>query len=89
MLPSSRVRILSDRVVITLQDGGIGDDDGIVNGHVVDPGGLVALPTVVPTSIPAVLPRTGSGSSAASGIAAIAMLLGVALLLAPRRCSKW
>ena len=36
-----------DRVVITLTDGGPGDEDGLVNGTIVDPGVLATLPTVV------------------------------------------
>ena len=43
LLPQSRVKIFSDRVEITLTDGGIGDDDGVVNGTIVDPGGLVIV----------------------------------------------
>ena len=32
-----------DQVILTLVDGGIGDDDGAVNGVIVDPSGLGAL----------------------------------------------
>ncbi len=47
-LPTGRVVITRDggvgpggHVTIRLTDGGIGDDDGVVNGQIVDPGGLV------------------------------------------------
>ncbi|MBA5637911.1 hypothetical protein H3H37_12685 [Duganella sp. LX20W] len=45
-----------DRIVVTLTDGGPGDEDGIVNGTIVDPGMLVqrAAPApVVPVAPPA------------------------------------
>lgn len=42
MLPANRVVIVDDhRVEITLTDGGAGDADGVVNGSILDPGGLV------------------------------------------------
>jgi hypothetical protein len=37
------VDILVDRVILTLVDGGAFDDDGIANGVIVDPGGLVQV----------------------------------------------
>jgi uncharacterized repeat protein (TIGR01451 family) len=46
-----------DQVILTLVDGGIGDDDGEVNGLIVDPSGLgIAPPSISPDS---------SGSSSA------------------------
>ncbi len=42
-LPSANVQVLADRVIITLVDGGVGDDDGIANGIIVDPGGIVRV----------------------------------------------
>lgn len=39
LLPADRVQILSDRVVLRLTDGGVGDADGLANGVIVDPGG--------------------------------------------------
>lgn len=89
MLPAGQVRILSDRVVITLRDGGVGDADGVANGRIVDPGGITAAPPVSSTSTsitPSVtLPRTGSRSASTSSIAAILLLLGGALVLTTRR----
>ncbi|HSV55318.1 MAG TPA: choice-of-anchor U domain-containing protein, partial [Burkholderiaceae bacterium] len=42
-----------DRLVVTLTDGGVGDEDGLVNGTVVDPGVLVLkTPTAGPDASP-------------------------------------
>lgn len=41
LLPDDRVTIYPDRVELRLTDGGIGDDDGVANGVIVDPGGPV------------------------------------------------
>jgi hypothetical protein len=41
ILPADRVAIFADRVEITLTDGGLGDADGVPNGEIVDPGGVV------------------------------------------------
>ena len=52
LLPDNRVRIFDNRVEITLTDGGIGDDDGVANGRISDPGGIAIvrnLDTVAPT----------------------------------------
>jgi chitinase len=40
--PEQYVSISDDRrsITITLVDGGVGDDDGVVNGLIVDPSGL-------------------------------------------------
>lgn len=35
---------LRDQVTLTLTDGGIGDDDGVANGVIVDPSGLGSSP---------------------------------------------
>ena len=43
-LPASNVVIGTNSVTITLTDGGLGDDDGVANGVIVDPGGIVAEP---------------------------------------------
>jgi len=40
-LPPGRVAVFADRVEITLTDGGIGDDDGVADGIITDPGGIV------------------------------------------------
>ncbi|MBK9741164.1 MAG: PxKF domain-containing protein [Actinobacteria bacterium] len=40
LLPSDRVAIFPNRVEIRLTDGGIGDDDGVANGTISDPGGI-------------------------------------------------
>ncbi|UCH00712.1 MAG: hypothetical protein JSU78_01720, partial [Deltaproteobacteria bacterium] len=41
------------QVTLTLTDGGIGDDDGLANGMIVDPSGLgIALTTPEPTPAP-------------------------------------
>ncbi len=42
-MPSNRVQVLEDRVDISLTDGGIGDDDGVVNGSISDPGGFAKV----------------------------------------------
>ena len=39
-------------ITITLQDGGIGDADGVVNGRIVDPGGPANPPAQVPALTP-------------------------------------
>ena len=39
-----------DQVTLTLVDGGIGDDDGVANGVIVDPSGLGCTPTGYTTS---------------------------------------
>jgi hypothetical protein len=49
---------LIDRIVITLTDGGPGDEDGIVNGIIVDPG-LLALREPEATPVFSVLLATG------------------------------
>ena len=41
-----------DRIVLTLTDGGRGDEDGIANGTIVDPGVLVFGPKVAPPPAP-------------------------------------
>ncbi len=62
-MPFDRVAIFSDRVEIRLTDGGIGDDDGIANGVVVDPGGIVIQTAPLDTTPPTV---TGTVSPAAN-----------------------
>lgn len=47
-----------DRVVLTLTDGGPGDEDGVVNGIIVDPGLLATVGPVITG------PSGGAGSSA-------------------------
>lgn len=52
LLPDDRVQIFDNRVEITLTDGGIGDDDGLANGRISDPGGIAIvrnLDTIAPT----------------------------------------
>ncbi|MFN8157877.1 MAG: choice-of-anchor U domain-containing protein [Candidatus Nanopelagicales bacterium] len=51
LLPSTRVAIFADHVDITLTDGGIGDDDGVANGSIVDPGGLAVITDGVPPTV--------------------------------------
>lgn len=63
VLPSDRVAIFSNRVEIRLTDGGIGDDDGVANGIVVDPGGIVIQTAPLDTTPPTV---TGTASPAAN-----------------------
>lgn len=62
-------QILGATVVLTLQDGGAGDDDGVVNGQIVDPGapGLAAA-----SAIP--------GLSAAAALMLAALMGGVGAL---------
>lgn len=57
LLPDARVDIQSDHVDITLTDGGVGDDDGIANGQIRDPGGFAIVPVQGDTDPPEV---TGS-----------------------------
>lgn len=45
VLPADRFFDAINRVDITLTDGGIGDDDGLVNGRITDPGGLALVAT--------------------------------------------
>jgi len=42
---------LVDQIVITVTDGGVGDEDGVVNGRVVDPGLLADTGVTVLTSL--------------------------------------
>jgi hypothetical protein len=56
LLPSDRVEVLPDRIVVRLTDGGIGDDDGVANGVIVDPGAPAVVsdteaPTVTMTGV--------------------------------------
>ncbi len=53
-----------DQVTITLVDGGIGDDDGMVNGVIVDPSGLGTAPA---SGGGTALPAGGGGSGGDSG----------------------
>ena len=46
LLPADRVTIYPNKVEIRLTDGGIGDDDGLADGTIVDPGGLVIVENV-------------------------------------------
>lgn len=41
ILPAEFVDVFEDRVEVALTDGGVGDDDGVENGIIVDPGGVV------------------------------------------------
>jgi Carboxypeptidase regulatory-like domain len=41
---SSNASIAGDAVTLTLTDGAVGDDDGLANGTIVDPGGPAVLP---------------------------------------------
>lgn len=41
LLPKDRLAIFPDHVEISLTDGGVGDADGVANGSIDDPGGLV------------------------------------------------
>jgi hypothetical protein len=59
-----------DQVTLTLVDGGIGDDDGIANGVILDPSGLGTVPI---TSTPT--PSGGGGGG--SGGCFIAILHGL------------
>jgi hypothetical protein len=43
LLPGSRVQVVGNHVDITLTDGGVGDDDGVVNGAIADPGGFARI----------------------------------------------
>ncbi len=49
-LPSGNVVISTGRIDLTLTDGGVGDDDGVANGRIVDPGGpaiIVGQPPMI------------------------------------------
>jgi hypothetical protein len=60
-----------DQVTLTLTDGGAGDDDGVVNGVIVDPSGVGAAPLNSSPSVSTVAGDWGSGgcfiATAASG----------------------
>lgn len=43
VLPAERVQVFADHVDILLTDGGPGDDDGIANGQITDPGGIAVM----------------------------------------------
>lgn len=65
ILPSDRVQIFSNRVEIRLTDGGIGDDDGIANGVIVDPGGIVIQTAPLDTTPPVVTGTIAPAANAA------------------------
>ena len=50
VLPAARVEVNvpGGYVAVTLTDGGVGDDDGLPNGTIVDPGGLAVLTDTQP-----------------------------------------
>jgi len=50
-----------DQVTLTLTDGGPGDDDGVVNGVIVDPSGVGAAPLDSSPSVSTVAGDWGSG----------------------------
>ncbi|MBI5090422.1 MAG: hypothetical protein HZB15_16620, partial [Actinobacteria bacterium] len=63
LLPASNVTVdpSGDWVDVTLVDGGIGDDDEVVNGTIVDPGGVVLVAdNVAPAVTCAAAPTTWS-----------------------------
>lgn len=64
LLPEGRVQVHPDRVEITLTDGGVGDDDGAVNGSISDPGGFAVVEPVGDTTPPVV---TGVPTRAPNG----------------------
>jgi archaellum component FlaG (FlaF/FlaG flagellin family) len=53
-------------ITITLQDGGIGDDDGVANGVIVDVGGP-GIPPSPPTTTPSPTTRPPSGGGGGGG----------------------
>ncbi len=60
-----------DQVTLTLTDGGIGDDDGVANGVILDPSGLGAAPTT-PEPTPSTTPSGGGGGGGGCFIATAA-----------------
>ena len=44
-MPAGQVQFFTDHVDITITDGGIGDDDGVANGSITDPGGVAVVST--------------------------------------------
>lgn len=56
-----------DQVTLTLVDGGMGDDDGVANGVIIDPSGLGSNPDVADTSTTTTVEPTTSGSSGGGG----------------------
>jgi hypothetical protein len=64
MLPANRVHVLADHVDVTLTDGGVGDDDGVANGQISDPGGMAIVPVTGDTTPPVV---TGSPTTSPNG----------------------
>ena len=61
ILPFDRFTKFADRVQIRLTDGGPGDDDGVANGVIVDPGGVATSVPVIDDIAPTV---TGAVSPA-------------------------
>ncbi len=96
---SSRVRFSSDRrsAILTLTDGGIGDDDRTANGQIVDPSGPAQFATPVaainpPAPTPVKRSKSGGGCSIVHGGAIDPMLpllvvLSLVYLLGRRR--RW
>ncbi len=76
-----------NRVTIQIIDGGLGDQDGVVNGIIVDPSGpLVTVeatnpspaPLPAPTPAPAPMPAAGDGGGGSGGLIPLLLLGGVA-----------
>lgn len=84
------VRLLGDGLEITLTDGGFGDDDGVVNGIIVDPGALgspeEAPPPTVPSTVPPSgrLPVTGGDLLVLLWVAGAALMSGTVLVVRRR-----
>ncbi len=62
-------------MTVELQDGGYGDSDGLANGIIVDPGGVVAADS---TSPPPAATQGGGGSGGGGGGCFIATAAGQA-----------
>ncbi len=86
---SSNVTFSGNTATVRLVDGGVGDQDGTVNGIIVDPSGPVVaeaavtppvIPPVTPPVTPPVAPPTTSPAPSSSGGGGLGVL-GLALLL--------
>ena len=56
-LPADRVQVVDDHIDITLTDGGTGNNDGVANGAISDPGGYAKVSATGDTTPPVVIGR--------------------------------
>ena len=66
---------LPNPIVLDLTDGGAGDEDGMADGRIVDPGG------------PALVPEPAKALQLAAALALLALLRGLGAARPPRRAA--